>query len=199
MRPTLASDRTVCQTRPRMARIYSGVSAVDRVAERRARLLEAALDLIGTDGWGAATMTAICRRAGLTERYFYESFKDRDALYVALLDALAAEVEAATLAALHEGGLEASARALLRVLLGDPRKGRAALLEGLGSELAQRRRREVLASFERLSVEVGTVSSPIAAVALVGAVDELLRRRLGGLLDGSGDELVAGPGSLASR
>jgi AcrR family transcriptional regulator len=182
-----------------MARTYSGVAAAERVAERRARLLEAALDLIGTDGWGAATMTAICRRAGLTERYFYESFKDRDALYVALLDSLAAEVEAATLDALREGGLEASARALLRVLLGDPRKGRAALLEGLGSEVAQRRRREVLASFERLSVEVGTVSSPIAAVALVGAVDELLRRRLEGTLDVSDDELVAALVDLSQR
>jgi AcrR family transcriptional regulator len=181
-----------------MGRTYSGVSAADRVAERRVRLLDAALDLIGSDGWAAATMTAICRRAGLTERYFYESFRDRDALYVALLDALAAEVETAVLGALRSGGLEASARALLDVLLGDPRKGRAALLEGLGSEVAQRRRREVLASFERLAVEVGTATTPVGAVALVGAVDELLTRRLDGTLQVTDDELIAAIVALAT-
>jgi AcrR family transcriptional regulator len=182
-----------------MGRTYSGLSAAERVAERRGRLLDAALDLIGSEGgWGSATMTAICRRAGLTERYFYESFRDRDALYVALLDALAAEVERAVLGALRRGGIEASARALLDVLLGDPRKGRAALLEGLGSEVAQRRRREVLASFERLALEVGTAPSQLAAVALVGAVDELLTRRLDGTLDVSDEELVAAIVRLAT-
>jgi hypothetical protein len=50
----------------------------------------------------------------------------------------------------------------------------------------------VLASFERLALEHGPVRSPIAAVALVGAADELLRRRLDGSLGDVGDdELIA--------
>lgn len=193
-------------------RTFRGRTAAERAAERRARLLEAALDLIGADGWSAATMTAICRRAGLTERYFYESFADREALYLALLDDLAAEVEAAVRAALEAGGppevrLRRTAEAVLRVLLGDPRKGRAALLEGLGSEVLQQRRREVLASFERFVLEeagnvFGAAAPPraqahLAAVGLVGAVQELLGRRLDGTLDAGDDVLVAHIARLA--
>jgi AcrR family transcriptional regulator len=192
-------------------RVFRGRTAAERAAERRERLLEAALDLIGSDGWPAATMTAICRRAGLTERYFYESFRDREALHVALIDAIADEVETAVRQALATpaGGsaragqlarLHAAARAVLAILLGDPRKGRVALLEGLGSAPLERRRREILAAFETfVREEAATVfgddapagdDAHLAAVALVGAVDELVRRRLDGSLDVTDDALV---------
>ena len=39
-----------------------------------------------------ATMTAICHQAGLTERYFYESFANRDAALVAALDQVTDEI-----------------------------------------------------------------------------------------------------------
>jgi AcrR family transcriptional regulator len=189
-----------------VGRTFRGQTAAERAAARRARLLEAALDLIGAEGWPAATMTAICRRAGLTERYFYESFPDREALYLTLLDALAAEVDGAVRAALDAGGppevrLRRTAYALVGVLVADPRKGRAALLEGLGSERLQQRRREVLATFERFVLdEAATVfgaAAPsrehthLAAVGLVGAVQELLVRRLDGSLPAGDDALVA--------
>ena len=41
---------------------------------------------MGTEGAAAATMRATCREAALTERYFYESFANRDELLVAVLD-----------------------------------------------------------------------------------------------------------------
>lgn len=187
-------------------RTFRGQSAQERRAGRRERLLDAALDLIGTDGWATATMTAVCRRAGLTERYFYESFKDRDALYLALIDAIAAETETAVLGALQAAPADPRARlgavveALLRVLTDDPRKGRVALLEGLGSAALQERRREILLAFERLMrAQATNVFGPggpsaerieLASVALVGAVGELLSRRLDGSLDVADDALV---------
>ena len=50
------------------ARQYRGRSSEERAAERRARLLEAGLQVFGTVGGDKATMTAICAEAKLTER-----------------------------------------------------------------------------------------------------------------------------------
>src|SRR5689334_24704619 len=85
-------------------RSYRGVSAGERAAVRRAALLDAALDLLGGDPPATATMTAICERAGLTERYFYESFRSRDDLLVTLLDEVAEELRERTEAVLDEDG-----------------------------------------------------------------------------------------------
>ena len=68
--------------RPGPARAYGGVSEEQRRAARRLRLLEAGLEIIGTQGYAAATLRAVCARAELTERYFYESFANREALLV---------------------------------------------------------------------------------------------------------------------
>src|SRR5258705_353216 len=61
------------------ARRYAGASADERRDERRARLLAAGLDALGTDGHRATTVRGVCARARLTPRYFYESFDDLDA------------------------------------------------------------------------------------------------------------------------
>ncbi len=58
-------------------------------------------------------MTAICAEAKLTERYFYESFRDRDDLLVQVIEGIAAEIAEAT-------------RVTLQTVTGDPevRRGR---------------------------------------------------------------------------
>ncbi|MCG7607861.1 hypothetical protein BA059_22945 [Mycolicibacterium sp. (ex Dasyatis americana)] len=63
-----------------MSRAYRGQGADARSAERRARLLQAAVDLVGTQGVSAMTMRAVCREAELSQRFFYESFTDTDDL-----------------------------------------------------------------------------------------------------------------------
>ena len=63
-----------------------GQEPEDRRAARRTQLIEAGLQIMGTEGAAAATMRATCREAALTERYFYESFANRDELLVAVLD-----------------------------------------------------------------------------------------------------------------
>ncbi len=73
-------------------RSYGGRSAADRARERRAQLIGSGQALIGRRGYAATTVKAICEEAGLTERYFYESFSNREALlkavYLHLADAL---------------------------------------------------------------------------------------------------------------
>ncbi|MBV9991591.1 MAG: TetR/AcrR family transcriptional regulator [Alphaproteobacteria bacterium] len=63
-------------------RRYSGQSFEDRSSERRARLVRAALDVAGRFGLEGTSVAAICAEAGLTARYFYESFPSRDAIFV---------------------------------------------------------------------------------------------------------------------
>ncbi len=63
-------------------RRYSGQSFEDRQAERRDRLVRAALQALGRHGRDTS-VAAICAEAGLTARYFYESFPNRDAIFVA--------------------------------------------------------------------------------------------------------------------
>lgn len=71
-------------TKKTSTRTYGGLSEAERVIERRERFLEAGLDIFGTLGIRGATVRALCKAAGLTERYFYESFADTDALFCAV-------------------------------------------------------------------------------------------------------------------
>lgn len=201
------SDRAPCQhvrvTSP--VRSYRGISAEDRRAARRAALLEAALDVLGAAQPGPLTMTAICVRAGLTERYFYESFPDRDALLVELLDTIAAEVIDGSVAALDgdappEERVTASIRAMVDVLATDPRKGRAVLVASLGVPVLRARREELLNGFERLVADRTRElygdrawSAPddrIESLLFVGGLAELLSAWLTGALDVTPEAIV---------
>lgn len=65
-------------------RQYRGNSAEERRLERREKLLHAAARIFAGRGFHNATVRAVCEEAGLTERYFYESFQNSEALFLAL-------------------------------------------------------------------------------------------------------------------
>jgi AcrR family transcriptional regulator len=187
-------------------RPYGGVSAEDRVATRRSQLLDAGLDLFGTDGWNAATVRAICARAGLTERYFYESFKDREALLVAVFDRIISEATAAVLRAVEESPHDARAKsrasiaAFVGLMTDDPRKGRIAFVEAMGSEALMQRRLDTMRAFAALIAEQARAFYGRAAVPredaelttfmLVGGLAETLIAWLRGELEVSRERLV---------
>jgi AcrR family transcriptional regulator len=187
-------------------RPYRGVSAEDRRAERRERLLEAGLDLLGTEGWPGTTVRAICARAGLTERYFYESFVDREALLVAVFDRITAEAMQVILRAVQEAPRDARAKAraaigaYVELMTDDPRKGRIAFVEAMGSEALMSRRLETLRTFAGVVAEQAEAffgaAAPsrreleLTAHALVGALAELLIAWLDGSLGVSRERLV---------
>lgn len=83
-------------------RPYAGVSAEDRQADRRARFLAAGLELIGTLGYRAMTLRMLCQKAGLNDRYFYESFDNLEdflsKLYTAHMDVLHEKIVSVALA-----------------------------------------------------------------------------------------------------
>ena len=58
------------------------------MAARRARFIEAGVELFGTQGFRGATVRGVCAAAGLTDRYFYESFPTLEALLAAVYRSL---------------------------------------------------------------------------------------------------------------
>jgi AcrR family transcriptional regulator len=65
---------------------FKGVSADDRRIDRRKRLVGAAFEIAGTEGAGTLGVGRVCRAAGLTKRYFYESFASLSELQSAVVD-----------------------------------------------------------------------------------------------------------------
>ena len=65
---------------------FKGISADDRRTERRNRLVEAAYEIAGTEGAAALGVGRVCLAAGLTKRYFYESFASLAELQSAVVD-----------------------------------------------------------------------------------------------------------------
>ncbi|HEX6836727.1 MAG TPA: helix-turn-helix domain-containing protein, partial [Polyangia bacterium] len=57
-----------------------------RVSTARARLVQAAIDLIWTDSYGAVSVDAICEQARVKKGSFYHFFKSKDELVIAALD-----------------------------------------------------------------------------------------------------------------
>ncbi|CAN5128666.1 TetR/AcrR family transcriptional regulator [soil metagenome] len=185
--------------------VYRGVSAEDRAADRRARLLDATLS-VWADPQVRTTMTAVCAEAGLSERYFYESFGGLDEALTAVLDAVAAEIEAARVAATEAAGddptsaVYAAVTSFVQMLVDDPRKGRVAIIEASAMPALRPRRTALLRHFAHLAAEsaaelLGTrasdpVSDEIAGLIFIGGMAELVTAWLEGALEATPTELV---------
>jgi AcrR family transcriptional regulator len=90
---------------PRTSGNYGGVSKEERRAERRARLVAAARKVYGEQGFRQASVKSLCVEAGLTERYFYESFSNSEELLLAAYHSVIVELlDELTAAARQQGG-----------------------------------------------------------------------------------------------
>lgn len=189
------------------ARTYKGLSAEERRAERRARLLAAALETWGDHGWAAVTVRGVCAQAGLTDRYFYENFTDREALLLAVYDQVGREgtelIGEAIAAAPAEpmAQMRAATDSFIRALLADPRRARIALVEPAGSPALEQRRRDTFAALAHFIAELAaSYLGPAAkensawldrtALFCVGGLNELVTNWLGGGLAAAPEELV---------
>jgi AcrR family transcriptional regulator len=190
-----------------LTRPYRGVPADQRRADRRERLVAAGIEVIGTAGWQRTTVRAVCARAALTERYFYESFDDREALLIAVFDSVTAEAAQAILAAVASAPQDAEPRAraaigaFVDLVAADRNRARVVLVEATGSDALDARRRDAIGAFARLvrdqaaefyGVRRGSrlKDAELTAHALVGAVAQLLTAWLSGELDVSKRRLV---------
>jgi len=128
-----------------VVRPYRGVSAEDRRRQRREQLLEACLDVVGQVGPAATTVDAVCRQAGLSKRYFYESFDDRESVLIALVEQVMANVRDALQAVVQEAPaspdeqMRRLVHATVDTLSADARVGRLWVEANLYPALEQRR------------------------------------------------------------
>jgi AcrR family transcriptional regulator len=119
-------------------RTYRGADAGQRRDERRARLIDAGTEIFGTTGYRSATVDRICAEAGLTKRYFYESFDGSEALLLAVYAKVTDELHASMLSGAAAGApdLDAMVHGGLTAFFGtidaDPRLARIAFFEVLG-------------------------------------------------------------------
>jgi AcrR family transcriptional regulator len=164
------------------ARPYRGVSQDDRRAQRRSQLIAAAIAVYGERGYRQATVKAVCEAAGLTERYFYESFANSDELLIASFNAVTFRVfDASMQAAAAAGrGRTQRARALLSAyftaLRRDPRSARVFLVEIRGVS------REVDKAFDAALRQIGGEVSKIVAPPASRPDDLLEAGVMGGVI-----------------
>jgi AcrR family transcriptional regulator len=166
---------------------WAGVPADDRRAERRELLLDAALDLLGNEGWSGTTVRAVCHTAQLNPRYFYESFEDLDALVVALYDRLVAELQVYVAAAVAKAGtsdaeiVHATVESTVRWIDDDRRRGRVLYGEALGNEALNRRRIEAgFAVADIIAAGKSDKVHQLSAAFIVGGLTEALMAWLDG-------------------
>ena len=177
-----------------------------RRAERRLLLLDAALDLLGTEGWAGTTVRAVCQRAELNPRYFYESFDDLDALVIAVFDRIIEELADAVAQAQAAADdappaqVRAAVEAIVAFVDDDRRRARILYVEALGNEALNRRRRatghalvsavEEHAAASTRGLPPGEQAGRIGAAMLVGGLSELLVEWLDGSITVSRQELI---------
>jgi AcrR family transcriptional regulator len=174
-------------------------------ARRRAALLEAGLELLGTKGWAGTTVRGVCALAGLNDRYFYESFADLDTLRLAVVDELSADGTAAILAATQAPrDLRARSRAVVTAIVdfftADPRRAHILVHEFQASEPLRERRRQLIQGLVAIftaqvheildEVPVGDDDVELTALTLIGGGLELVTTWLRGDLAVDRDHLI---------
>ena len=185
------------------ARPYAGVDAADRMTRRRARLLEAGLELLGSNVDPAElTVRGICQQAGLATRYFYESFAEKDEFVGAVFDWVIAQLATTTQAAVSAAPIGEQTRSglanIVRTIEADPRVGRLMFGSQVSNTAVIRKRQESEALFVMLSgqhVEAllqRPANERIKAFAyfVVGGVTQTISARLAGDVTLTSDELV---------
>lgn len=188
-----------------MGRTYAGRSAQDRDATRRRQFIDAAIAQIGTRGLSNTTVRGVCDQAGLSTRFFYETFDSLDALAVIAYDACVQDafetISAATLEAgpAREDRARGAIAAIVDYLSANPERSRLVFVESLGSGVLASKRRDTMhllaSSITALAKTTYSVDERdplvrMTATLVAGGVTELMIGWLDGTLDVPRDRLV---------
>lgn len=171
-------------------RKYAGKDAQTRQAERRRKLVEAGMTLFGRYGFAATSIDAICAEAGLTKRYFYESFSSSEELLTETYRAATQELLDALLkvAAPHLNDshalVQAGVEEVFRFVQAQPNKARLIMIEATSvrSQLGRVYGKsygafvELLVNFTKPFLPKDGPSDTILAVMARGAVGAIIHR-----------------------
>lgn len=174
---------------------WSGVPLEDRQALRRDELIAAGVDLLGGEAGPALTVRAVCRAAGLTERYFYESFSDRDEFVRAVYD----DVCARAMSTLSSSTTAQDAvERFVALMVDDPTRGRVLLLAPTVEPVLTRSGASWMPSFiellQRKVARITGITEPavqaMAATGLLGALTALFIAYLDGRLTATRQQFI---------
>jgi AcrR family transcriptional regulator len=172
-------------------RVYRKKNPEDRVLERRERLMQAALQLFGTQGYANTTIETLCSEAKVTTRHFYQVFSSREELLLAVYNQITEELQVSLFSAMmaERQGLQEKMQQVIHALvnnyLTDSRRAQIGVLEVVGaSAIVEKRRREVI---HGIAIHLEQFMNALAAenqlpqrnyhwlaVALVGGINELM-------------------------
>jgi AcrR family transcriptional regulator len=186
------------------ARTYGGATPDERRVRRQLQLTDAALDLLAAGGLADVTVRGVCGRARLNDRYFYESFRNVEALLLAVLDDQIARAFEVLLPAIQASPVEPVARARAAIgsgldfLEADPRRG-PLLVESQATEALRARRRDMVQMLAQVMADQGRVllagqdtldpDLDLAALTLVAGGFEVVTGWLRGELDATRSHL----------
>jgi AcrR family transcriptional regulator len=171
---------------------WSGVPLQDRQALRRDELIAAGVARLGSAQGPDLTVRAVCRSAGLTERYFYESFTDRDEFVRAVYDDVCARAMATlTTAKTPRDAVEQ----FVALMVDDPARGRVLLLAPAKEPVLTRSGAEWMPSFiELLQHKLTRIGDPaqaaMVATGLIGALTALFTAYLDGRLAATREQFI---------
>ncbi|GAA3220500.1 TetR/AcrR family transcriptional regulator [Actinocorallia longicatena] len=190
-------------------RRYGGKDAAQRQAERRARFLEAGLDLFGrAPGYRGTSLAEVCRAAGLSSRQFYEEFHALEDLLADLHRMVHGQAQRAvfeTLPSIQDlplaERLERMLHAYVEGAAADPRHARIAYVEVIGVspriDLQRLERRSTWIGFMTAVTdeavargEIPPADYTIAGAAYIGAVNGLMHDWVVGWVDATRAEIA---------
>ena len=171
--------------------VYRKKNAEDRVLERCERLMQAALQLFGAQGYANTTIETLCSEAKVTTRHFYQVFSSREELLLAVYNQITEELQVSLFSAMmaERQGLQEKMQQVIQALvnnyLTDSRRAQIGVLEVVGaSAIVEKRRREVI---HGIAIHLEQFMNALAAenqlpqrnyhwlaVALVGGINELM-------------------------
>lgn len=195
---------------PTNHRSYGGESPKTRAARRRKQFIEAGTVLFGTIGYRKTTMRGLCKQAGLTDRYFYESFSTIEDLLVAVYEQLIDQMHDALLGAIQDLLPSADIDQIIHVSLDSffrqvekPIPSRIIWLEVLGvsprvDAVYNNGLRRFATFFRGITTsnvpewEVSATLTQVISIGAVGAISEIAKDWLLTEYEESRENLVAG-------
>ncbi|ABM15855.1 MULTISPECIES: TetR/AcrR family transcriptional regulator [Mycolicibacterium] len=171
---------------------WSGVPLQDRQALRRDELITAGISLLGSPGGPHLTVRAVCKAAGLTERYFYESFTDRDEYVAAVYDNVCT---AAMSTLMKSDSMRDAVERFVALMIDDPARGRVLLLAPEVEPVLARSGARWMPNFiDLLQRNLTQISDPttqaMVATGLIGALTALFTAYLDGRLGATRERFI---------
>jgi AcrR family transcriptional regulator len=172
-------------------RVRVGGSPRTHVSEvQRARILAAAVEVVGEDGYWGMSVARVTGRAGVSRRTFYDVFADREECFLAAFEEAATRAsviarEAASVERSWRGRVRAGLSALLQFAGAEPVLGSLLVKDALGCGplvLAARARRldtlNTIVDHGRTESRPRREPPPLTAEGTIGAVLAVIHARM---------------------